>query len=71
MKYVTFAAIVLIIWLLVDLIIIKRGSSGKSILSRDRWLHLGSRVHLLVGIVAALIILIYVLRVLLRALAGR
>ncbi|HTY23444.1 MAG TPA: hypothetical protein VMC85_09965 [Desulfomonilaceae bacterium] len=71
MKYVTFAAIVLIIWLLVDLIIIKRGSSGKSILSRDRWLHLGSSIHLLVGIVAALIILIYVLRVLLRALAGR
>jgi hypothetical protein len=71
MKYIVLLATIVIVWLLVQEVITAAGTSGKGVSLRDKWRNLGSRVHIAVGLLAALIILVYALGILFRALASR
>jgi hypothetical protein len=71
MKYIVLVATIVIVWLLAQEIITAADASGKRVSLRDKWRNLGSRVHIAVGLLAALIIIIYALGILFRALANR
>ncbi len=71
MKYIILLATIVLIWLLVQEVISAAGTSGKGFSLRDKWRNLGSRVHIAVGLLAALIILVYALGILFHMLAGK
>ena len=71
MKDIVLLATIVIVWLLAQEIITAAGTSGKRATLRDKWRNLGGRVHIAVGLLAALIIIIYALGILFHALAGR
>jgi hypothetical protein len=68
MKYVALLATVVIVWLLAQRMITAARTSGKGVSLRDQLRNLGSGVHIAVGLLAALIIIIYALGILFHAL---
>ncbi len=71
MKYIVLLATIITVWLLAQEIITAAGTSGKGLSLRDKWRNLGGRVHFAVGLLAALVIIIYALGILFHALANR
>ncbi len=67
MKYVVLLATIVIVWLLAQELI----TAAEGVSLRDKWRNLGRNVHIAVGLLAALIIIIYILAILLRVLASR
>ena len=71
MKYLIFLAIVIIVLLIIREVITAAGTYGKGISLREKWRDLGGRIHIIVGILSALIIIIYTLRILFHGITGR
>jgi|GEM_PF-1467053 len=71
MKYIVLLATIVIVWLLAQEIITAAGTSGKGFSLKDKWRNFGGRVHIAVGLLAALIIIVYALGILFHALARR
>jgi hypothetical protein len=67
MKYIVLLATIVIVWLLAQELI----TAAEGVSLRDKWRNLGRSVHIAVGLLAALIIIIYILAILFRVLASR
>jgi hypothetical protein len=71
MKYLIFFALVIVVLLIIREVIIAAKTYGKGVSLREKWRDLGGRVHIIVGIISALIIISYALRILFHAMTGR
>ena len=71
MKYLIFFALVIVVLLIIREVIIAAKTYGKGVSLREKWRDLGGRVHIIVGIISALIIISYTLRILFHAMTGR
>lgn len=70
MRYLLIFLLLLALWLLLDEFLLKdRRSEGLNSL-REKLQDLGSRVHWSIGVIAVLMIIIFILRFLFRALAS-
>ena len=69
MKYIALLAVFLVAWLVVDRVLSLPAGSGRLLSMRDRWRGLLGRIHIAVGIVAILILIIFLLQLLFRLLA--
>jgi hypothetical protein len=71
MKYLIFFALVIVVLLIIREVIIAAKTYGKGVSLREKWRDLGGRVHIIVGIISALILISYALRILFHAMTGR
>ncbi len=71
MKYLIFFALVIVVLLIIREVIIAAKTYGKGVSLREKWRDLGGRVHIIVGIISALIIISYALRILFHVMTGR
>jgi hypothetical protein len=70
MKYVALVVVFLVAWLLVDRVLSHDSDPGRRLSLRERWRGLRSRIHVAVDIVAALILIVFLLRLAFQALVG-
>ena len=71
MKYLIFLAIVTVVLLIIREVITAARTYGKGVSLREKWRNLGGRIHIIVGVLSALIIISYTLRILFHAITGR
>lgn len=71
MKYVALVVVFLVAWLLVDRVLSRDSSSAGRISLRQRWRELRSRIHVAVGIVAVLILIVFLLRLAFQAFSAK
>jgi hypothetical protein len=69
MKYIVLLTLLIIAWLVVDRVLSQDTASRRLLSLRDRWRVLRGSIHIAVGIVAALILIIFFLQLVFRLLA--
>jgi hypothetical protein len=69
MKYVALLVVFLVAWLLVDRVLSHDNYRGGMLSLRERWRGLRTRIHVAVGIVAALILIVFLLQLAFQALS--
>ena len=71
MKYLIFLAILILILLIIREVINAARTCGKGVSLREKWKDLGGRVHIIIGVLSALIIITYAARIVFHVFTGR